>query len=192
MTSAPLEVYSATAVPTRRLGMWIFLASEIMLFATAFASYIVYRISNPPWPRGWEVLNVPLGTLNTFILIASSVTMVFAYAKTIEKNKAQFRLFLGATILMGMAFLVIKSLEYSDKFAHHHFPSTGIFYAVYFTLTGLHAIHVTIGILVNLYFFVFCGNFEELIFEERMECAGLYWHFVDIVWIFLFPSIYLL
>src|SRR3990172_2224141 len=94
---ATVEVIPVT-VPSNRLGMWLFLASEIMFFATLFTSYIIYRIASPEWPRGWEVLNVRLGAINTFILIASSMTMVLAYAKTISKDRKGFALFLGLTI----------------------------------------------------------------------------------------------
>jgi heme/copper-type cytochrome/quinol oxidase subunit 3 len=151
-------------------------------------------MASPSWPRGWEVLNVPLATLNTFILISSSVTIVMAYAKTLEKDLAGFRKYMIITILLSLGFLVVKSFEYGHKFHDHHFPSTSIFYAVYFTTTGLHGFHVICGILWNLGLLRWSnhGGFEDPLFEGRIEYAGLYWHFVDIVWIFLFPALYLL
>ena len=133
--------------------------------------------------------------LAIIILITSSVTMVMSWASLAMKNLSKYRMYMGLTVLLGFAFLGVKSFEYGTKFTHHHFPSTDTFYAIYFTLTGLHGLHVLIGILINLYF-LFPGlalwekNPEQ--FTGRVECAGLYWHFVDLVWIFLFPVLYLL
>ncbi len=191
-TSAIPQAYPA-GVSNAKLGTWLFLASEIMLFATLFTSYLIFRVAAPEWPRGWEILSVPLGTLNTFVLIASSVTMVMAYAKTLERDRRQFQMYLGATIALAMVFLVVKGFEYGAKFHHGQFPSTSIFYATYFTLTGLHGLHVIGGIIANAtLLFLSRSQWEHPLFPGRIECAGLYWHFVDIVWIFLFPTIYLI
>ncbi|MBI4376420.1 MAG: cytochrome c oxidase subunit 3 [Elusimicrobia bacterium] len=185
--------YEETGITNAKLGLWLFLASEIMLFATLFTTYIVLRLGAGSWPRGWEVLNVPLATANTFVLISSSVTMVLAYAKSVEKDLPGFKLWMGLTILLGLVFLVIKGFEYGAKFNHGLFPSTSIFYAVYFTMTGLHGLHVIIGILVNAYFWLASSSqFDHPLFTGRIEGSGLYWHFVDLVWIFLFPGLYLL
>jgi cytochrome c oxidase subunit 3 len=185
---------SVSGIPHAKLGMWLFLASEIMLFATLFTSYIVYRTTAPAWPHGWEVLSIPLGALNTAILIASSVTIVLAYAKAQERNRAGFNWYMGMTIALAVLFLAVKlTLEWPPKFAAHHYPSTNMFYAVYFTLTGLHGIHVIGGVIVNgILMWLARTQFEHPLFAGRIEAAGLYWHFVDIVWIFLFPTIYLL
>jgi heme/copper-type cytochrome/quinol oxidase subunit 3 len=180
-------------VPSGKLGMWLFLASEIMFFATLFTSYIVYRIAAPEWPRGWEVLNVRMGTINTFILIVSSVTMVLAFAKTIERDRKGFVRYLALTILLGLVFLVIKGFEYNAKFTHGIYPATSIFYAIYFTITGLHGLHVLIGIGINAtLLWLSRKQWDKPFFAGRIEAAGLFWHFVDIVWIFVFPSIYLI
>lgn len=186
--------YENTGIPDGKLAIWLFLASEIMLFGTLFTTYIVLRMGAPAWPVGWEILNVPLATLNTFILIASSVTIVMSHAKTLEKDKAGFKRYMGLTVALSFAFLLVKAFEYGAKFSHGIFPSTSIFFAVYFTTTGLHALHVIGGILVNggLLWWVDRGGWEDRLFEGRVEYAGLYWHFVDIVWIFLFPALYLL
>lgn len=184
-----------TGVTNSKLGIWCFLASEVMLFGGLFSAYVLLRTGAPEWPHGSTILNVPLATLNTLVLIVSSVTMVMAWASLQLKDLSKFRLFMGTTVLLGCAFLVIKSFEYAHKFEHHHFPSTDNFYAVYFTLTGLHGLHVLLGILVNLYF-LFPGSAlwkkDPEQFSGRVEAAGLYWHFVDLVWIFLFPVLYLL
>jgi len=191
MEHAPVE---STGIPNGKLGTWLFLASEVMLFATLFTSYIVLRVAAPSWPRGWDVLNVPLATLNTFILITSSVTIVMAHAKVLEKDKAGFRRYMFFTLLLSFGFLIVKSFEYASKFQHHHYPATSIFYAIYFTTTGLHGIHVIGGILFNAGLMIWGAGdgWEDPLFAGRVEYAGLYWHFVDIVWIFLFPALYLL
>ncbi len=187
--------HPVTGVTNSKLGIWCFLASEVMLFGALFSAYILLRTGASSWPMGSTLLNVPLATLNTLVLIVSSVTMVMAWASLAMKDLGKYRLFLAATILLGIVFLVVKGFEYGHKFEHHHYPKTSTFYAIYFTLTGLHGIHVIGGILVNLYF-LFPGsalwekNPEQL--TNRVECAGLYWHFVDLVWIFLFPVLYLL
>lgn len=182
-----------SGITNAKLGVWLFLASEIMLFGTLFTTYVVLRTAAPAWPRGWEVLNVPLAMVNTFILITSSVTMVMAYAKTYERDLKGFRLYMTLTLALGLLFLVIKTFEYGAKFEHHHFPSTNIFYAVYFTLTGLHCLHIIGGLLVNAGLLYLSGKqWDHPLFLGRVEGSGLYWHFVDLVWIFLFPALYLL
>ncbi len=190
--SMSLSSYPA-GVSNAKMGTWLFLASEIMLFGTLFTSYMIFRVAAPEWPRGWEILNVPLGTLNTFVLIASSMTMVMAYAKTLERDRRSFERYLGATIVLACVFLVVKGFEYGAKFHHGHFPSTSIFYATYFTLTGLHGLHVIGGIIANTTLLILSrSQWDHPLFPGRIECAGLYWHFVDIIWIFLFPTIYLI
>lgn len=184
---------STSGITNAKLGLWLFLASEIMLFATLFTTYIVLRMAAPSWPRGWETLNVPLAMANTFALITSSVTMVLAYAKTIERDLRGFKLYMLLTLLLSFVFLGIKAVEYSAKFSHGYFPSTNIFFAVYFTMTGLHGLHVIGGIVVNAALLYLSGRqWEHPLFTGRIEAAGLYWHFVDVVWIFLFPALYLL
>ena len=187
--------HPVTGVTNSKLGVWCFLASEVMLFGGLFSAYIMLRTGVPDWPRGSTLLNVPLATLNTMVLITSSVTMVMAWASLQLKNLSKYRLYMALTVFLGLTFLVIKYFEYTHKFEHHHFPSTNNFYATYFTLTGLHGLHVLGGIIVNLYFLlvgVRMWHSEPEQFAGRIEAAGLYWHFVDLVWIFLFPVLYLL
>ncbi len=186
--------HPVTGVTNSKLGIWLFLSSEVMLFGGLFSAYVLLRTGAEVWPRGSTILNVPLATLNTFILIGSSVTMVMAWA-SLSESFAKYRLYMSLTILLGMSFLVVKSFEYAAKFEHHHFPSTDTFYALYFTLTGLHGLHVIVGIFINLYFLLLSNKLwreNPTQFAGRVECAGLYWHFVDLVWIFLFPVLYLL
>ena len=189
------EVRPDTGVTNPKLGIWLFLASEVMLFGSLFASYVLLRVGAPTWPDQSAVLNVPLAALNTVILIASSVTMVLAWYALKHENLSRYRLFMGLTLLGGAGFLVVKVVEYGDKFSHGLLPSTDTFLALYFTLTGLHALHVIGGMIVNAYLWlpgVRMWATQPARFTNRVEIAGIYWHFVDVVWIFLFPVLYLL
>lgn len=188
-----------TGVPNGKLGIWLFLASEVMLFGALFSSYVLIRTAAPHWPPegglSSEILNVPLGTFNTAVLITSSITMVMAWAACKMGNLPRFRLWMALTIALACLFLVVKYFEYSDKFHKGHFPSTDNFFAIYFALTGLHGLHIIGGILVNTYLLTIGSRLwrkDPEHFTNRVENAGLYWHFVDLVWIFLFPSLYLL
>ena len=277
-----------TGVYNGKMGIWLFLASEVMLFGGLFSTYILLRTGAISWlegslsiEQGGAGLNVPLATFNTFVLIASSVTIVMAWAslaigrargqeiagveldtvsalsnpqKIRAESLKKFQLFMGLTILLSLVFLVAKAYEYNYKFSHGIYPKTHNFYAIYFTLTGLHALHIVGGVLVNGYFLlpwkslltrfwtiiyyliipvvlIVLGAFMYKIgivfavspiilyvflmlsglvrtfvsavpgcqmwetepdrFINRIECAGLYWHFVDLVWIFIFAFFYL-
>lgn len=184
-----------TGLFNAKLGIWLFLASEVMLFGGLFSSYILLRVGSQNWPEGASILSVPIATFNTMVLITSSVTMVMAWASLKMKNLSRYKLYLGLTILLALIFLVVKGFEYHAKFQHHLYPSTSTFLAIYFTLTGLHGLHVVGGIVVNSYLWgpgtrMWVEDPER--FTNRIEIAGLYWHFVDLVWIFLFPVLYLL
>ena len=192
-----VEARPDTGLTSGKIGIWLFLASEVMLFGALFATYIMLRVGAPAgtWPVGATILNVPLATLNTVVLITSSVTMVMAWAWLMRKNLAKARRFLWLTVALGGVFMVIKAIEYNAKFEHHLYPGTSTFLAIYFTLTGLHAFHVLGGMVVNAYFAgpgskLWHSNPQWL--TNRVEHAGLFWHFVDLVWIFLFPILYLL
>jgi heme/copper-type cytochrome/quinol oxidase subunit 3 len=189
------EARPDTGLTNPKLGIWLFLASEVMLFGSLFSSYALLRSGAATWPRQSEVLSVPLAALNTVVLIASSVTMVLAWVALKNKSIERYRLFMGLTIAGGAIFLVVKAIEYSEKFSHHLYPATNNFLGLYFTLTGLHALHVIVGMIVNGYLWgpgVKMWRTEPERFTNRIEIAGIYWHFVDVVWIFLFPVLYLL
>ena len=184
-----------TGLYNAKLGIWLFLASEVMLFGALFSTYILLRTGAEVWPEGASILNVPLATLNTMILIGSSVTMVMSWVSLKLDQFGKFKLYMGLTWLLSLCFLVVKYFEYSAKFEHHLFPSTNNFLAIYFILTGLHMLHVVGGMIVNGYLWgpgakMWKSDRER--FTNRVEIAGLYWHFVDLVWIFLFPVLYLL
>ena len=184
-----------TGLYNAKLGIWLFLASEVMLFGALFSSYILLRTSVPEWPRGWEFLSVSMATVNTFILIGSSVTVVLAWANLRLGNFKRAMLFLWITLFCAFGFLIVKGFEYAHEFHMGRSPATNNFMAVYFTMTGLHGLHVIGGIVVFLYFVTIGRSMwktEPQRYTNRIEVAGLYWHFVDLVWIFLFPSLYLL
>jgi cytochrome c oxidase subunit III len=199
--SAVIEIpYNTTERPdtglyNAKLGIWLFLASEVMLFGALFSTYVLLRTGADKWEHGAEFLNVPLATLNTMVLIISSVFMVMSWASLKKNDFGKYRLYMGLTILCGVGFLIIKSIEYAHKFETGLFPSTSTFMALYFTMTGLHGLHVIGGMIVNSYLWgpgskMWKTDPER--FANRIEVAGLYWHFVDLVWIFLFPTLYLL
>ena len=182
-----------TGLTNPKLGIWLFLASEVMLFGALFSTYIILRMGAPEWPHG--ELNVVLGTVNTIILIGSSVTMVMAWASLKMNDWGKHRLYLIATWALAAVFLINKYFEYADHFAKGEGPSHSTFHAIYFTLTGLHGLHILGGMIVMSYFIgpgqkLWKKNPDQ--FANRIEVTGLYWHFVDLVWIFLFPVLYLL
>jgi len=186
-----------TGLYNSKLGIWLFLASEIMLFGALFSTYIILRTGDPTWMLHVKEahLNIPLATINTAVLILSSVTFVMSWVSLKLKDLSKFKMYMGITLLCSVIFLVIKYFEYTAKFDAGHYPSTHNFYAVYFTMTGLHGIHIIGGIIVNAYLWMpgtKMWDTDPDRFTNRVEVAGLYWHFVDLVWIFLFPSIYLL
>ena len=190
--SHALAFPTATGIPNGKLGMWVFLASEVMFFTGLIGAYIVLR-SAPGWPGPEGHLSVPIGTMNTLILIGSSVTIVLALAASLLEHIRAVQGWLLLTILLGSCFLVIKGFEYAAKFSHHIFPSTNVFWSCYFALTGFHGLHVLGGIIFNLW--LLSRTLTEEVWRaqrHRLEYAGLYWHFVDIVWIFLFPLLYLI
>jgi cytochrome c oxidase subunit 3 len=192
-----IDTRQDTGLTNPKLGIWLFLASEVMLFGSLFSSYVLLRAGAESWPQQSSILNVPLATLNTIILISSSVTMVMSWAALKMNDLRKYKMYMGLTFLFGVGFMIVKAFEYGSKFAHVPplLPSTSNFLGIYFLLTGLHGLHVLGGMIVNGYFWgpgarMFAT--EPAKFTNRVEVAGLYWHFVDLVWIFLFPILYLL
>jgi len=188
-----VEARPDTGLHNGKLGIWLFLASEVMLFGALFSAYIILRTGSVEWPHG--ELNIWLGMANTFILIGSSVTMVMAWASLKLKNWAKHRLYLFLTAALALVFLVNKYFEYSEHFSKGEGPWHNTFFGLYFTLTGLHGLHIIGGVIVMLYLLgpgakMWEKNPDQ--FANRIEITGLYWHFVDLVWIFLFPVLYLL
>jgi cytochrome c oxidase subunit III len=188
------------------LGMWVFLATEVMFFGGMFVTYTINRAAYPHvFAAASQHLDVPLGAINTMVLIGSSLTMALAVrASQIGRRKALLA-YLSATMLLGLVFLGIKTVEYADKFKHHlvpgpHFAFPGadaaqaqLYFSLYFAMTGMHALHMIIGfgILAVLLYQAAKGRYTPE-YHTPVEMTGLYWHFVDIIWIYLFPLLYLI
>ena len=186
------------------LGLWTFLATEVLFFGGLFTGYVVYRHGYPQaFTEASRHTNLLYGTINTAVLLTSSLTMALAVHAAQENRPKSVCRFLLATIFLAAGFLVVKGLEYHEHFADHlvpggHFalvakPRTELFFWLYFTMTGLHAIHVLVGIgvLSALAFMSSRLHFSSE-YHTPVEMAGLYWHFVDIVWVFLYPLLYLI
>ncbi len=172
-----------------KAGVWWFLASEIMVFGGLITSYIVFRLGGPGWAEAAHHLSVPLASLNTLVLLTSSYTVVQAFVAGERGDARVLRVYLGLTILGGLIFLGIKAVEYTTEIRAGFTPAAGIFWSFYYAMTGLHALHVLGGVVVNGV--VLATEGVGIRHPHRVELAGLYWHFVDVVWIFLFPLLYL-
>lgn len=183
---------SIRGIPAARLALWLFLASEIMIFGGLISSFVLFRMAHGGWSAEAAHVHWRIGAFNTLILLTSSLTMALACTSANHDVRRRLRTWLGLTILLGAAFLSIKAYEYSIEFSRGLTPGSGLFWAFYYTLTGLHSLHVFAGIIMNALLWVAAGRAELwFLVRRRIEYAGLYWHFVDVVWIFLFPLIYL-
>ena len=182
-------------IPTTKFAMWLFLASEVMFFAGLIGAYVALRSGALGWPVISEKLNVALVALNTFILICSSVTMVRAFAAIEDGNQRGLRAMLIATAVLGFIFLSIQGVEWSELIRENggQWVEVDLFSSVFFTLTGFHGLHVLGGVLALVVTIskAVRGHFTSAD-HTGVELMGLYWHFVDIVWIFLFTIIYLI
>jgi len=188
------------------LGMWVFLVTEILFFGGFFLAYTVYRGQYPvAFAEASRHLDITLGTFNTAVLIFSSLTMAMAVWSAATGRRRAIVLFLLATILLGGVFLGVKAVEYSHKFHDHLVPGpefrypgpnarqAEMFFSLYFGMTGLHAAHMVVGIgLLSVLVWHARRNRYSPEYHTPIEVCGLYWHFVDIVWIFLFPLLYLI
>ncbi len=187
------------------LGMWLFLATELLFFGGLFAAYMVYRVWYPEtFGQASRSLDIVLGSVNTLVLITSSLSMAFAVRAAATDQRRQLLTLLVITMVLGLVFLAVKGVEYHQKFVEHHIPGFGfhfegtaperanLFFSLYFAMTGLHALHMIIGFVVLTVIFVmaFRRKFSAA-WHTPVEISGLYWHFVDIIWIFLFPLLYL-
>ena len=196
------QLYAST------FGMWVFLVTEVLFFGGLFMAYILYRIWYPDmFVAASHHLNIPLGAVNTAVLIGSSLTMAYAVNAAQRGAKPKEQVFwLVATMVLGSVFLGIKVVEYADKFEHHLIPGAGflfdkpefqqtaqIYFSLYFALTGLHATHMIVGIVIMAVIARMAAKGEFTAeWYTPVEVMGLYWHFVDLVWIFLFPLLYLI
>ena len=193
MEPATSTHHTTTGLNHRKLLMWAFLGSDVMFFGAFIATYLVYRGKSLVGPYPSEVLNIPITTVSTFVLLMSSLAMVLAlhYVKEGEKNKGT--LWILAVVVLGAIFMGFQFVEFRE-FAHLGLtPRTNIFGTTFFILTGIHGAHVTIGV-IWMAFLAYSSNNGALRSDNALdlEIAGLYWHFVDIVWIVIFTVIYLI
>ncbi len=180
---------SVTGIPTGRLAIWWLLASEIVIFSGVLGSYIMHRLAHPEWADQAIHTNIYAGTLNTFVLLTSSLSAVLAHrAAEVEKNGPKAAKLLGLTILGGLVFLVVKSIEWTTEIQHGYTITSSTFWSFYYTAAGIHASHVIAGMAVMAWVANLARKGKEL---QRVEYVGIYWHFVDVVWIFLFPLLYI-
>jgi len=190
---------------TSTFGMWVFLVTEVMFFGGLFTAYLIYRLQYPQaFINASHHLDITLGCFNTVVLIGSSLTMAMAvHSARVEKSK-MIAFWIAMTMVLGSIFLGVKAIEYTQKWEHGLFPANfflqaadagqqRIFYSLYFAMTGLHATHMVIGMGIMVYIAVQAlrGAYTARWYTP-VEIMGLYWHFVDLVWIFLFPLLYLL
>ena len=191
------------------LGMWIFLVTEIMFFGGLFLAYTIYRKEFAgAFELASNTLNVTIGAVNTAVLICSSFTMVLAVRSAQIGSRKALIVFLILTILLGGVFLGVKAYEWDQKFEEHHVPGptfhlekataddqgpAQLFFSLYFTMTGLHALHMAIGegLMLFLLWHAYKGKYTPAYYTP-VDIGGLYWHFVDIIWIYLFPLLYLI
>jgi heme/copper-type cytochrome/quinol oxidase subunit 3 len=191
-----------------RVGLWLFILSEILLFGAFLASYVGTRLGNPDcalgvvvWPEAGHLPGLAMAALNTVILLTSSYTMVRAISRAERGDRAGFRSNMTATIVLGFGFLVVKSAEYALKISHGYYPGSelaklspglSIFLSYYYAMTLLHGLHIIAGLIWNGVALYASGDAPMPAVARRAEYAGLYWHFVDVVWVFLFPLLYLI
>ena len=184
-----------TGVTNQKLGMWLFLASEVMLFGSLFSSYALLRSGATTWPDQSSIVNVPLASVNTLVLIVSTVLILRAAAAIRAGQVAVFRRLMATTALLGIVFLTIKSFEYRGELAGGLRPSMSNFVGLYFVMTFLHAVHVGGGVLVNLFLSgpgASMARTDAARCTGRVECAAMYWNFIDVVWLLMLIVLYLL
>jgi len=196
---------SAQQFHSATLGMWVFLITEIMFFGGMFGGYTVYRNIYPEaFASTSQFMNVTIGAINTGVLIFSSFTMVMAVRSAQLGQKKGLIAFLALTLILGCIFLALKYVEYHEKWVDHHIPGPGFQYAdpryfhqaqilffLYFAMTGMHAIHMIVGAGLLIILIAMAARNRFSAWYTPVEMIGLYWHFVDIIWIFLFPLLYL-
>jgi cytochrome c oxidase subunit 3 len=186
-----------------KIGMWIFVFTELVLFGGLFIAYGVYREMHPTaFHAASTELNVKLGVTNTLVLLTSSLTMVLSIAAIRMRRKGQSILFLASTMVLGCTFLVNKFFEWSAKIHHGIYPGSEhlmarppgerLFFGLYYGMTGLHGLHVTVGVIIMAFMMFFLVR-DKIRHDDfiKLENAGLYWHLVDVIWIFLLPLFYL-
>lgn len=179
--------YEEFPVPSNRMGMWWFLASEVATFGGLFASFLLLKIAHGDWAHHAAENLYWIGTINTYILLTSSLSVVLAHHASEENQSKRTLKWIGITLLLGVVFLGLKGYEYYQHIHHGVTPATNLFFGFYYTMTGLHALHVIGGLVTWLWVA------KRVAWDQSMNAVapvGLYWHFVDLVWIFLYPMMY--
>jgi len=184
----------AAALETAKLGIWAFLATEVLLFGGLFTAYTVFRIGAPEMFQTEHLkLNRLFGAVNTVVLISSSLTVALGIAAIRQGKQRMLKVCLCLTLLFAAVFLGVKYVEYAEHFGHGELPGTNNFFALYYMMTGLHAVHVFAGMVALATMLVLAGKGRfSAEYHTPVEITGLYWHFVDLVWIYLFPLLYLI
>ncbi len=179
---------TAAGIPTGRLAVWWLLASELVIFGGLIGAYLMHRLGHPEWADAAAVTNTVIGATNTFVLLTSSFTAVLAHQAAEQGNGKKAARYLLFTLGGALTFLCIKAFEWTTEITHGYTIASHTFWSFYYTMSGLHALHVIVGGIVMgiVAFDAFRGR--EL---QRVEYIGIYWHFVDVIWIFLFPLLYI-
>lgn len=192
-TAHESHLATTTGLDHRKLLMWTFLASECLFFGSLIATFLLYKDASVVGPYPHEILNIPITSTSTFVLLTSSLAMVLALAAVQRSDVVSARFWIFATALLGATFLGFQVYEFYEFYIHGLTPRTNVFGASFFTLTGFHGAHVTVGViwLMSLFFYSFRHGLPA---EKSLdvELAGLYWHFVDIVWVVIFTVVYLI
>lgn len=179
---------SVTGIPTGRLAVWWVIGSEIIIFGGLLGSYVMQRLGHPEWAEYASHTNTAAGATNTFVLLTSSLFAVLAHQAAAKGQGKKAANLLLATTAGGVCFLAIKSYEWSHEIAAGYTVSANGFWSFYYIAAGIHGVHVIVGMIIMLFVAARARKNEEL---QRVELVGLYWHFVDVVWIFLFPLLYI-
>ena len=184
---------TTTGLDHRKLLMWAFLGSDFMFFGSLIATYLVYYGKSIAGPTPHEILNIPVTSVSTFVLLMSSFNMVLAYNAISRGNVRAFRIWILCTVLLGTTFLGFQVFEFREFAMHGLTPRTNLFGTTFFTLTGFHGAHVTIGVIWLLSIFGYSLRHPMSSKDSlNVDLAALYWHFVDIVWIVIFTVVYLI
>ena len=179
---------SATGIPTGRLAVWWVLASEVVIFGGLLMSYLMHRLGHPEWANAAAVTNTTIGATNTFVLLTSSFTAVLAHEAAEQGNGPKAARYLMMTVGGALMFVIIKSFEWGHEISEGYTIQSNGFWGFYYTAAGLHALHVIAGAIIMAIIARDAARGREL---QRVELIGIYWHFVDVVWIFLFPLLYI-
>ena len=189
MSAKPIATpRSATGIPTGRLAVWWLLASEVVIFGGLLGSYIMHRVGHPEWAEAAAHTQVWFGAFNTLVLLTSSFTAVLAHQAAESGQGKKAAKFLVMTMGGALTFLLVKSIEWTIEISHGYTITTNTFWSFYYTAAGLHGLHVIAGAIIMGFIAVDAWRGREL---QRVELIGIYWHFVDLVWIFLFPLLYI-